>query len=255
MNDPHVESLKYNLKLPEYVAFQDPPPFHLDTSGYTLDIENDVLTVTMKDHYSKENDARAVVEPFLRAWELDDGLKLGRPSLTFRFAKAVLKDRAPTPGNETVVPVAIHATVSMSADAFLQAVLRTYPAPPTQRMEVTPEVEYMWSRFAVDIDRKENLLVMGYYCLTMAARVAGGRHNAPEALRISKPVISRLGNLTEQGHPMKARKIKEGQRPLTGAEERWVQEVVKSLIRRVAEFEANPTGSFTQITMADFPTI
>jgi len=158
----------------------------------------------------------------------------------------------------------------MSGDAFLQAVRRTYPTPPTQPMEVTERVEIMCHRFSDHLQGKERLTHMGYFCLTAVEKVGaphreGARSRAAIALQIDLEVLDALGDLTETGDlhearkvvlpPMKPGKRKHVQRPLTGVEKRWIQEVVKSLIRRVAEFEANPTGSLTPITMADFPTI
>ena len=90
MNDAHVESLKYTLKLPEHVVFENPPPIDGETSEFAWALGNNLLTVTMKDHYANEDSARDMVEPFLRKWELDAGLRFGGPSLDFRLPRRCL---------------------------------------------------------------------------------------------------------------------------------------------------------------------
>lgn len=98
MNDPQVESLKYMLRVPDQVKFENAPPLHYEMSGYVLDLENDLLTVTMKDHYAAQDDARAAVD-FLRAWELDGGLRWGG-SRSASSSPRRCSETAPAPGNQ-----------------------------------------------------------------------------------------------------------------------------------------------------------
>jgi hypothetical protein len=44
-------------------------------------------------------------------------------------------------------------------------------------------------------------------------------------------------------------------RGYAGAEVRWIEDVVKAMIRRAGERAANPTQQSGPLTMADFPSI
>jgi hypothetical protein len=78
----------------------------------------------------------------------------------------------------------------------------------------------------------------------------------PERL-VGQPVRDTLGNLvSEKGGPEEARKLGAGATgtPLTPGEKTWIGEVVKALIRRKAEYDADPVAAgLPPITMSGFP--
>jgi hypothetical protein len=110
MRDPHVERLRYNLQTNETTRFEAPPPLETDTPVAHLRLEDGVLTAEMKDHHPTEASARAVVDPFLRAWELHICLEWGRGAIRFEFERAEIVDRNPPPPGEPV-------TVALAASA------------------------------------------------------------------------------------------------------------------------------------------
>jgi hypothetical protein len=97
---------------------------------------------------------------------------------------------------------------------------------------------------------------MVYFCLTVIEAKAGGRDQAVKLYRISKEVLSKLGELTsERGDAKTARKMKQGKTltPLSPTESSWINAAVKAIIRRVGEIDLDPT--LPDITMNDLPTL
>ena len=96
MRDPHVTSLHYAVTSDESTSYQDPPPVTVvDTLGTFLLVDGK-LTVEPAEHYSSEADARAAIEPYLRAWEMAADLSGHSAELQFQFETADIVDR-PTP--------------------------------------------------------------------------------------------------------------------------------------------------------------
>ena len=95
MNDPHVESLVYELELGEGLAFNYPPPLDHETEHFALRLDSGTLTVSMKEHHPSTRSARERVEPFLHSWELDNDLRYGPGTLRFAYQKSVVVDRNP----------------------------------------------------------------------------------------------------------------------------------------------------------------
>jgi hypothetical protein len=69
MNDPHVETLFYRIDHSEGVDYSKAPPLELPEPKFTIRIKNEWARIDIRDHYSAEQDARDIVEPFLCAWE------------------------------------------------------------------------------------------------------------------------------------------------------------------------------------------
>src|SRR5947207_2175669 len=95
--DPHVRSLAYSLRSGEGVRYVDPLPLEFERHGISFRLAAGQLTCQMKTHFSNVEAARAVVEPILRAWELQSDVA-GRPGeMRFRLAGADVEDRTPVP--------------------------------------------------------------------------------------------------------------------------------------------------------------
>jgi hypothetical protein len=92
-----------------------------------------------------------------------------------------------------------------------------------------------------------------YFCLTVLERVAGGRGPAAQYFGIALSVLNKIGALTGQKGGREARKAKGAQNEFTNAERIWLQEVIKTMIRRAAEIACDPQASRDQIAMADLP--
>ena len=257
MNDPHVVELIYLLEHDRTVDYSDVPPADFDNDRFKIGIKDKMVTFYLKEHYASEAEARAVVDPFVREWELDAALT-GRPgdfSLSFMDAKLV--DRNPTPG-------VIEASLTIRSGAPRASILATvgklsYPAPPlVPKLEPDdPEVQSMFIRYARYCDGREPLLSMANFCLTMLERrLAKGRGAAAQQYGIAGMVLKKFGDLVaNKGGPDTARKANPRFEELKTEEKRFLEAVVKIMIRRVAEVAHSGSPPTDQITMAHLPTL
>lgn len=271
MNDPHVESLRYRLEVDEvYGRFENPPALDHETDAYRLYLENGVLTVEMKEHHPTAESARRKVEPDLKAWELNAALSRDHTWLKFVFDRdgTRIVDRNPTPPEPGHVraqasliagPATMSATCTVTPPAF-----KEYPRPP-RAFEASLEVEVLFDRYQRAIwDDESHLLTVGYVCLSFLERTAGlkgnqgARGKAAQSYRIDQAVLKKLGNLvSKKGDIREARKLDAGATltPLTQQERLWVRAVIRTLIRRKAEYDYDPGAAslLPQIMMTNLP--
>jgi hypothetical protein len=257
MRDPHVVALSYRLETDASLIFTDPPPLDHDTDEFTLHLANSVLTCPMKAHYASPDQARAVVEPTLKAWELDTALRHGRRELWFVYDNVEVIDRHPPPEGQ-VRMVAAAGEINVAGRVSLLLVRREYPPPPA-RFAVSPDVETLWRRYEGYVQGREPLPGMAYVCQSFIEKVlASGRSDAAQKYHIALEVLRTLGNLhSRRGDLMSRRKLeRERDRhepPLTPAEIAWMEAAVRGLIRRIGEYAADPTAPWPTLSMHDLP--
>ena len=252
MNDPHVAALVYNVTHGDRVAYEKPEPLQYDADQFSVSIIGNVARFDMKEHFATEHEARAVVDPFIRAWVVHTSLNEGAEMFDLVFDKSEIVDRNPPPGT-----VLRPGTDRMKIQIFAPRVFVTrkfYPSPPS-RFFASADVESMHDRYARFREGRETLASMAYFCLTVVeASVEEGpssrRDRAAEAYHIHRDVLNMLGRLTDTKGGQEARKAKGASQEFTSAERRWIEEVVKALIRRAAQLAADPEQALSQITMA-----
>jgi hypothetical protein len=253
MRDPHVVSLRYRLETDKTVTFENPPSIERETNEFVAQLENGILTFRMKEHYPSVKAAREVVDKFLRAWELDVALPFGIGEMWFVYEDAHLIDRdPPPPGSPKVVsePVTINMVLELSATDHL--IRHKYPEPP-ERFRISPDVETLWHRYEGYLDGQEPLLSMAYFCLTLLEARAGSRGNAASKYAIEIDVLGKLGEPTStRGDEKIARKANPLDN-LKNEEKTWINAAIKMVIRRIGEYEYDPTASLPMIKMADLP--
>ena len=254
MRDPHVESLRYRLKTPATTIYENPPAVKVIRNEFECHLNNGVLTCRMREHFPAVEEARRVVEDFLRSWEIKTELKIGRGEMRFQLEDSHVIDRdPPPPGGPKKVQLSGTATLTSNISAILHVTRRKYPDPPTV-FTVTPDVETLWQRYNNYLDGKEQLPAMAYFCLTLVENKARGRKPAAKLFLIQETILDKLGYLTSRkGDAETARKFPEkgGIIPLSEKENKWIEAVVKILIRRTGEL-AN-IQSTQLITMTDLP--
>jgi hypothetical protein len=111
MNDFHVEALHYGIKHGDSVDFGEASPLEHSEPGFSVRIEKGCAKMVMKDHHPTTESARAVVEPFLRAWELKSTLFSVTDKLEFVFQNADVIDRKPERG-------ALNAQITINIPTF-----------------------------------------------------------------------------------------------------------------------------------------
>lgn len=253
MSDFHVVALKYRLQPSDHISYAEPPSLVFENEIAHFRLEKGQLRCEMKLHVATSEEARALVEPVLRNWEMEVELARSRGELRFIYEDAEIIDRTPsTPGAiRGHVMVALGGAYSVAtANAASHIIRRKYPDPPLG-FHLTPDAESILLRFRGYQDGREPLLSMAYFCLTVVLSAAGGLSNAAKAFGIAGGVLRKLGELTSnRGDRTTARKAHATKHPLTRAERAWIEATVKQLVLRLCE---PPSAQRKQLTMADLP--
>jgi len=218
-------------------------------------LEDGILAVGPSDHFANEEDARAAIEPFLRAWEIDADLRLGVGAIRFTSTRSEILDRdPPPPGTPQSLAISAAARGMAVASASLHITRGVYPQPPA-RFQITADVAIAHRRWLRYHDGREPLQSMAYFVLTLLEDMAGGRGQAGRVFAIDVAVLKTMGRLSAEGDEETARKLQRGKalRGLTGAEKDWLEQAVKLLIRRIGErASGSPLG---RLTLNDLPNV
>jgi hypothetical protein len=209
-----------------------------------------MLAVTMKIHCPTVDDAKAHIEPILRAWEIHAGIPQSMPVFRFVFETTTFVDLNPIAGFATGHAVVTCSAIGLSEIVKSTITRKTYPPMPNDFVD-SDLLEALWSRFCRVTEKREPLLSMAYWALTKL-EVEWRTREAAAALNIASPILNTLGTLvSEHGDNRTARKANVG-RPLTDAQETWVRECLKMLMRRVA----HPTPlTVPMLSMTDLPAL
>jgi hypothetical protein len=251
----HVVSLRYSLKANEQYSYKEPLPVEFETGEARFRLADGELKCDMKKHFASGEDARAAVEPALRAWEVDADLRRNRGDLRFKFERAEVIDRSPQqPGELRGI---VHGVGAVSATGTLSThvINSTYPEPPSRGFQLTPDVQITLDRHYRYLDGREPLQSMAYFCLTRVERICGPgsrqqhRARARSEYRIEPDVLDTMGTLTsEHGDDLTGRKAT-AKKPLTGSQHLWLEAAVKKLIRQVGI----PKTERSLLRMSDLP--
>jgi hypothetical protein len=260
MNDPHVEKLFYRVIIPDHTDYDNAPPISGENDEFKWHLSKEQLVLECKPHFASENEARAVADSLLRAWEVSIGLRQSPRDLTFRFQSSSIIDRSPPPesGTQTLKVLGSGGAV-VGGHADVRVSYAQLPVP-CRNFAISPEVEMMYSRYSSYRKDKKSLLSMAYWCLTIiegSTRVSKKkRRTAADQYGIDIDVLNELGRLSsEAGDETEARKFtdKSTLASLTQNEKNWVESVVKKLIERMAEYAYDPSAKLQQVTISDSP--
>jgi hypothetical protein len=252
--DYHVVSLTYSVKSTEDVTYDAPPPVDFETGEARFHLADAKLVCHMKIHFAAEMEARAVVEPVLRAWERATDLSLGTGKLRFQFESAEVINRTPMPPGRGNIYTLVKGVGALTAIGTVSThvTLQKYPEPPGE-FRITPDVETLWNRYQGYCEGREPLLAMAYFCLTVLKANAVGLPEAAAKYNIGERVLRKLGELTSvRGDARTARKMPTPVTPpLSGAESVWIEEAIKQIIWRTGD--QRPLAELPTITMTHLP--
>lgn len=254
MRDPHVEELIYELNRNGTVDYKNPLPVEAELDGYRLRLTDGRLCVEMQRHYSSVDEARQIVEPFLRTWETEAFLKSGNEHLRFEFSDSHVVDRDP-PGPEKPHMIRRSAKVSLTSafSVTLTVQKEEYPQPPAYAT-LSPDAETLATRYRGYRDGKEPLLAMAYFCLTVVESRAGNRKDAATQYCLNRKVLDKIGELsTIRGDGNSARKYNEALKVLAPKERTWLDFAVRRMILQVAAVDAGERPD--KLMMADLPNL
>ena len=98
MNDPKVVALIYRVEHGSSVDYERAGPLRFDDDPrFHLTVEDNCARFEMKEHYAGVGEARDAIEPFIRNWEFDAGVRLGPNAFSLRYTNAEIIDRNPSP--------------------------------------------------------------------------------------------------------------------------------------------------------------
>ena len=247
----HVVSLEYILLSNERVIYKNPPPIEFETDEALFHLADGVLKCKMKERFSDAVAARKVVEPILRAWEVDTDLGHNRGELRFKYKMAEVIDLSPAPSGSVTAKVVGNAMLSATGTLSTHDTRSRYPEPPPDHFRLNPDAESILLRYEGYLGGREALPAMAYFCLTLLEGKAGGRGKAVAMYGIHRDVLSKIGKLsTQRGDLQSARKASATQ-PLSGAESAWLEEAMKTLVRRLGDTRS--PASLRVVSMTDLP--
>lgn len=250
MNDPHVESLHYSIKHDVSIAYEKAPPLSYDGPDFSVRVEGGRADVAMRVHCANAEEARRLVEPFLRAWELAAALERNPGEFELEYENAKVIDRKPPPGYVDHLETAAFVVTGGSVEFRLNRA--SYP-PPTTSMLRNSVTDSMFECFCRYREGRRTLADAGYFCLTIAEREAGDRPSAAQRFAIDIDVLRKIGELTANKGGEDARKAGGANVDYTDREKQWIDAAMKALIRRAAEVAHDAHAERPVMTMADLP--
>ena len=227
MNDPHVVALLYIIEHGRSVDYSKAKPVDHEEAGFRVKITNRQMRFEFKEHYATEDAARKAIEDYVRAWEFSACLESGPDSFKLKFCYEEIEDRKPTPGVFAVNAGPVRFEFKLPEPTVL--VSRACYPPPPSGLKVTPDVQAMYERYMGYLRRREPLPSMAYFCWTM---VKGSPMIIRGFSKGDRHVISYL--CSKIGGKQARKRIGVG-KPLTAEESRFLEKVIKVVIRRAAE--------------------
>jgi hypothetical protein len=255
MRDPQVEKLVYELKHGKTIKYENPPPVEWEIADCKFRLSDGTLDVEMLTHCATEDEARQLIDPYLRAWETNAFLRDSNEQLHFEFSQSHIVDRNPPgPGEFLVSPVPdIDDSVSLTFETGRREY--QYPLPPTYQ-KFSPDAETMIFRYRLYHEGKEPLPAMAYFCLTLVEIKTGveneKRKIAVEKYYVERDILNDIGKLSStRGDRSNARKYTLELKPLSSKEQTWLDAAIRRLILQVASVDAGEQPSM--LTMTDLP--
>src|SRR5687768_11460424 len=95
MRDPHVDEVHYEITTGKDISFSNPPEMDICNHLGRFKLVGRRLSVYPTDHFADGTQARAVIDPFLRAWELYSDLTRRIGAIRFEYKGVKKVDRAP----------------------------------------------------------------------------------------------------------------------------------------------------------------
>ena len=246
VNDPHVIALHYAVEHRNSVNYQNASPVCHETPEFHLTLEDNNARFELKEHYADENEARQAIEPFVRCWEFESGLRSGPRNFSLRYRRAEIRNRR----------AVTHVLGNVTASAKI-TVSKQYPSPPSGSA-IDPndsDVATMYHRYERCRLGREPLPTMAFFCLTVLESKFQSRQNAARKCRIDVQILHTIGELTDKKGGDEARKAKGSGKDLTRQEKQFLQKAIVEIIFRVAQVAADESQCLPTITLATLPSL
>jgi hypothetical protein len=222
------------------------------TDQFDVDVRNGSAVFSFNMHFASKSEARQVTEPFIHAWQVQDGLEHSPGELCFIYRGADIVDRAPPP--DAPRPAYVDASVTSMAASSMMAnatVSRDYPLPPGGFM-ASEDVSARYHQHEGLIAGRMPLGTAAFFVHSLLEERGGGQQGASEMYGIDLKVLRKIGELTTTKGGKEARKAEGLKRPFSGSETRWLHAVIRALIKRVGRsrrrYEAHQSHHHVQPT-------
>ena len=259
MNDPHVDALIYTVEHGDSVDYTSAEPLAHIGALFRLRVDGLRVRFEMLEHFATEGDARAVVDPFIRQWEFDTTLNRGPDTFTLLFHHAEVVDRRPPPGSRGDLGLRIVARAGVPTARVNLRAVTPYPSPPATGVALTPDVVTMWHRYLGYRRGAEPLPSMAYFCYRLLRSPTDepsiSLPDVARKYRVSKPVLVTIRRLSSERGGALARRPEGIGKELTSSEVRFLEDALRTLIRRAAEVAHDPDVDRHPICMSDLPSI
>jgi hypothetical protein len=257
MNDPHVVALSYRVEHDEHVDYDRAAPLDAETDRFHVHIADGRARFAMKVHCAIEEEARKIVEPFIRAWEIKADIADHPNVFRLVYDRPEIVDRSPPAGQVIHLDT---GTIKVSGQDVNVRVSRTnFPDPPHD-FKLTYELEVAYEAWRALWPKPDFLAALGYLVLTMIegpgkprTRPPARRVTASECYDVDLAVLNELGRLTSEKGGLYARKVEGVSADFSSDEQAWVAEAIRTLMRRLGERAHHRTAALPPITMADLP--
>ena len=259
MNDPHVVALVYRIEHSESIGYTRATPFCRNEQGFRLSVADRKARFDMHDHFPTIEAADEALTEYRRAWEFEAQLERGPD--TFRLVlerdNSEIIDRDPTPGHVRIAGKGIGVLVD-ALPAKLLVEPPAYPEPPSD-IALTPDVETMYERYMGYRRGREPLAGMASFCLSVLEAATrekkGQRRVAARIYNIDKRVLSKIGYLSAKRGGAEARKADGVQTDFNSQEQRFLEQAVRAIVRRMAECAHSPDKQLSKISLSDLPSL
>ena len=258
MEYPRVKALHFKIEHDSGIDYSNAAPLALRECAFDVLVEDEKACFTMNEHHATEEETRDTVAPYISAWEFEAALQLGPNKFTLAFDVADIEDRNPTTGTVFLRPQPVRLG-ALRGSLNLTVAKNRYPSPPTAAVSCNPDVQSMLDRYLGYRERREPLPSIAYFCYTVLCNSHGPSSTRRSAVGryygIREDVLGTLSRLSSTKGGTSARKAEGIHQELTREERRFLEAVVKTIIRRAAELAADPSKAVKPITLSDLPPV
>jgi len=217
---------------------------------------NDHLEVEPSQHFASKEQALAIIEPCLRAWEINRDLIGNWGEIRFTFDHAEMEDRnPPPPGPGRIMGCEAGSYALAFSDVHSEVVKTKYSAPP-ENFDWSTELDITYQRWKDYLEGKEPLLSMANFIISYMTNIPGGEKAARDRYCIYRNVLKKIRRLCAyKGTPATARKAPPNNVfvDLTDEEREWLIKAIPAVIHRIGEHAAG--ADVKMLSMSDLPTL
>lgn len=244
MNDPHVASLRYRIdpvhELLDFTGTSLPDEFKV--GPFACRVEEAELIVTPREHFASEEEATAVLEPKLRAWEAYGEIVSGA---RFEFVQSSVQvvDRDPPPDTISERGTSVtRVRFDLEASYNVKWSPPSFPPPAPEWFAETEALSRLKGVLRRQREGRYPLLAAAYDVFTQLKTHFGGgdEREAARRLNVSSKVLIEVRKLSARDDPEHGRAVKEpdsSPEPITAEDETFLKRALTALVERAAHAE------------------